>query len=141
MPSIASLTLSIAAPTFQTVTLSVTYTAKFSAIEEFLADHGLGFEERIQIVGDDPGEASDVVLHTFPSQLITLTPGQLLVNRARQITVARSSLNEDPGVEPGPGPFHLPAADELFARLEIPYVGLNSAPIRADSAVKTITVV
>jgi hypothetical protein len=95
----------------------------------------------IQIIGDDPGEASDVVLHTFPSELIALAPGQLVVDRARQITVARSSVNEDPGGEPGPGPFHPPNADELFARVEILYAGLNSAPFRADSAVKTITVI
>lgn len=142
MPTITNLALSITTTSpLSTVTLGVTYTVTFSAVERYLADHGLGFVERIQIIGDDPGEASDLVLHTLPSQLIALAPAQVVVTRARQITVTRGSLNEDPGPTPGPGPIHLPNADELFARVEIPYVGLGSAPARADSPVKTITVV
>ena len=141
MPSITSLSLSLTTPAALTVTLSVSYTVNLSAAERFLADHGLGFVERIQIIGDDFGEASDLVLHTFPSQLIAFAPGQSVVARSRQITVTRSSLNEDPGPVPGPtSPFPQPNPDELFARVEIPYVGLNSTPARADSAVQTITV-
>jgi hypothetical protein len=144
MPSISLLSLSITGSAVgSTVTLDVSYSAKFSALEQFLADHGLGFAEGIQIIGDDPGEASDLVLHTFPSQMIALTPGQLLVTRSRQITVPRSSLNEDPGRAPSPGRFPpgLPNVDELFARVEILYAGLSSGPSRADSPVKSITVV
>jgi hypothetical protein len=140
MPSITGLTLSITGtPLSSSVTLVVSYTANLSAIERFLADNGLGFQENIQIIGDDPGEATDLVLHAFPSQLIALAAGQLVVARSRQITVPRSTLNEDPG-HVGPGPIGLPNADELFARVEIPYVGLLSGPARADSPVKTITV-
>jgi|GEM_PF-2437676 len=144
MPSISLLSLSITAPPVgSTVTLDVSYSAKFSALERFLADHGLGFDERIQIIGDDPGEATDLLLHTFPSQMITLAPGQLLVTRSRQITVPRGSLNEDPGGGGGPSPWPPwpPNVDELFARVEILYAGLSSGPSRADSPVKSITVV
>jgi hypothetical protein len=140
MPSISALSLSITGPPAGSpVTLDVSYSATFSVIERFLADNGLGFEERIQIIGDDPGEATDLVLHTLSSQMIVLAPGQLVVNRSRQITVARGSLNEDPG---GTGtPFPFPNVDELFARVEIHYAGLISGPSRADSPVQSILVV
>jgi hypothetical protein len=139
MPSITDLTFSISAatPTASSRTLQVSYTAVFSPIEQFLAGNGLQFEERIQIVGDDPGEASDQVLHALPPELIAPPAGQQAVARTRQITVARSSLNEDPGSTPvTPGsPFSLPNVDEVFARVELAYVGLAPS-MRADSVLK-----
>jgi hypothetical protein len=110
-----------------------------------LAANGLIFEERIQIIGDDPGELSDVTLHTFQSQVIPVSAGSgdLAVNRSRSLTVAGGTLNEDPGGTriPPSNPFPTPNSDEIFARIEVTYVGLNAGPARTDSPVRTITVV
>jgi hypothetical protein len=141
MPSISGATLSLSGSAWANVTLDVTYTATFSSVERFLAANGLIFEERIQIIGDDPGELSDVTLHTFQSQVIPVSAGSgdLAVNRSRSLTVAGGTLNEDPG---GTGiPFPIPNSDEIFARIEVAYVGLNAGPARTDSPVRTITVV
>ena len=139
MPSISGATLSLSGSAWANVTLDVTYTATFSSVERFLAANGLIFEERIQIIGDDPGELSDVTLHTFQSQVIPVSAGSgdLAVNRSRSLTVAGGTLNEDPG---GTGfPFPIPNSDEIFARIEVAYVGLNAGPARTDSPVRTIT--
>ena len=138
MPSITDLTFIIsAAASASTRTLRVGYTAVFSPIEQFLAGNGLQFEERIQIIGDDLGEATDQVLHALPPELIAPPAGQATVARIREITVSRSSLDEDPGSTPvSPGsPLKLPNPDEVFARVELAYVVLAPST-RADSAVR-----
>ena len=102
MPSITALVFSISAasPTASARTLQVSYTAVFSPVEQFLAGNGLQFQELIHIVGDDPGEATDQVLHTLPPELIAPPAGQQALARSRQLVVSSSSLNEDPGVDP-----------------------------------------
>jgi hypothetical protein len=138
MPSISETRLAISG-SWGTVTLTVTYTATLSALEVHLAEHGLGFEERIQIIGDDPGTETDVILHALQPELIPLIGGQTTVLRSRQISVARASLNEDPAVPGGTSPYPLPQPDELLARIEVAYVGLSTEPATADSPVITIT--
>jgi hypothetical protein len=138
MPSITDLAFSISptSPGVSPRTLQVSYTAVFSPIEQFLAGNGLQFEERIQVIGDDSGEATDQPLHALPPELIALQAGQQAVARTRQIVVASGSLDEDPGSTPiAPGsPISLPNVDEVFARVEIAYVGLAPST-RADSVV------
>ena len=145
MPAITNLSFSITSSDFTNVTLDVAYTVQRSALERFLGEHGLGFDERIQIVGDDPGEVTDQVLHTFPAEVVVFAPGELVASRSRRITVRRSSLNEDPGTRPSlnPGQFFpsLPNPDQLFARVEVRYVGLDTVRVSSDSEVRTLTVV
>jgi hypothetical protein len=144
MPTISNLTLAVTGNSWSDITLAVDYTVTFSPVELFLASNGLAFQERIQIVGDDPGDATDVVLHTFQAQSIPAAPGS--VKRSRSITVKSGTLNEDPGnVYTQGGSWggwapSRPDADELFARVEVAYVGLNPGSVTADSAVSTITV-
>jgi hypothetical protein len=154
MPVINGLTLNVSgnssssAWTSANVTLNVAYTATFSTIERFLAANGLVFEERIQIVGDDPGEATDKVMYTFPAEGLQIAAGtgNLTVSRNRSITVSDGVLDEDPDVvrypsQPGGWPRLVwnPDADELFARVEVAYVGLNPHQVRADSPVRTLS--
>jgi len=143
MPTISNLTFAISSRDFSNVTLDVAYTVQRTTLERFLGDHGLGFEERIRIIGDDPGEATDQVMHALPSVLIGFEPGELVATRARQVTVPRSSLNEDPGMRQLPGQSFptTPNPDQLFARVEVGYVGLSTPPTTADSPVQVITVV
>lgn len=144
MPTISNLSFTVSSRDFSTVTLDVAYTVQRTDVERFLGDHGLGFEERIRIIGDDPGEATDQVMHTFATQLIAFAPGELVATRSRQITVPRSSLNEDPGGRstiPGQSFPTTPNPDQLFARVEVAYVGLSTPPATAESPVQVITVV
>ncbi len=99
------------------VTIRVTYNAVFSPFERKLAELGLVFRERIRVIGEDPGTATDIVLHAFPSQNypVTAGAGSLSVPRSREMTVSRASLQEDVG---------LGDADEIRARIEIQAIGL-----------------
>jgi hypothetical protein len=136
MPTISNSRLTITGnPWLGPVTIAVTYTATFSAVETYLAERGLSFAERIQIIGDDPGTVSDVVIYAFPPAPITLTAGQTTVQRSRQATVPGAALNEDPATG---SPFPIPQPDEILARVELAYVGLSNGPATAESPVVTV---
>lgn len=142
MPAISNVSLTVTGSTWTDFTLDVSYTVSFSPLERFLAANGLSFEERIQIVGDDAGDATDVVLHTFQAQAIPAAPGA--INRKRSITVSSGTLNEDPGRIPTNGgglggwTTTKPDADEILARVEVGYIGLSTGPLRVDSPVHTL---
>jgi len=142
MPTISNVTFSISSRDFTNVTLDVGYTIQRTALERFLGDHGLAFEERIRIIGDDPGEATDQVMHALAAQQVPFPAGELVATRTRQVTVPKSSLNEDPGMRRVPGQTFptMPNPDQLFARVEVGYVGLTTPPTIVDSAIREITV-
>jgi hypothetical protein len=99
------------------VMIRVTYNAVFSPLERHLAANGLIFRERIQVIGEDPGTATDLLLHNFPLENIPVPAGVVppIVSRNRSITVPRASLQEDPG---------LGDADEIRCSIEITPIGL-----------------
>lgn len=101
------------------VTVKVTYQAVFSPFERHLASNGLVFRERITVLGMDPPNATTggTVLHTFPSQNLQVTAGTTpqTINRSREISVSRASLQEDPN----PGD-----ADEIRCRIRIEPIGM-----------------
>jgi hypothetical protein len=142
MPSIHNLTLTVTGGTWSDVTLEVTYTAFFSQLELFLASNGLRFSERVQIIGDDPGDAGDKVLHTLQSQ--TIEAKAWGVPRTRTLTVNGRTLDEDPATTSYTGSWgstwstYRPDPDELFARVELTYAGLGPELLRSDSAVVTL---
>lgn len=142
MPTITDTRLTVSGAGWTgSVTLTVTYTATFSALENHLAEHGLGFEERIQIIGDDAGTETDVILHTFEPNAIALPVGVTTMPRSRQISVSGGSLNEDPASPGGWGSGWnppVPQPDELVARIQLSYVGLSTEPAIADSPVVTL---
>ena len=98
------------------VELEVAYVATFSPIERYLAAHGLSFEERITIVGEDPGVGGDLVLHVLPTEQIWMSDGPepVSVARRRKLTVPRNSLRED----------GWPFNDEVDARIDVVAVGM-----------------
>jgi hypothetical protein len=110
MPSITNQTMTVQLAGTN-VTIAVTYNANFSAFDRFLAQGGLRFRERIRVIGEDPGTATDMILHTFPLQNIPVTSGTtpLTVPRSRSLTVPRASLQEDVGSDD----------DEIDCRIEI----------------------
>lgn len=98
------------------VTLDVTYSVRFSPLERFLAQHGLSFQERITIIGEDPGTMADVVLHVLPTEPIEITSGtaELELPRRRTVVVSRASLREDSAL----------SSDEISCLIELHAVGL-----------------
>jgi hypothetical protein len=105
----------------QTVTIRVRYTAGFSPFERHLANLGLIFRERIRVFGvDPPGSTTGTRLHDFPAQDLPVTNGTTTqtIQRDRQITVSRSSLQEDIGLGDN---------DEIRCRIRIAALGLPPA--------------
>jgi len=99
------------------VTINVTYNAVFSTLDRHMAANGLTFQERIRVIGQDPGAATDLILHTMPLQNIPVSAGvgSLTVARNRSITVQRSTLQEDPA---------LGDDDEISCEITIRPIGL-----------------
>jgi hypothetical protein len=99
-------------------TVKVDYKASFNTLERFLAEHGLVFRERIQVLGVD--SAGKTVLHTFPQENIPVAAGvgTLIVPRTRSLTASRSSLQED-----------VDSADEIQCRIDIDLVGFAASAV------------
>ena len=100
------------------VTIDVSYVAIFSPIERFLANHGLVFEEQIEVYGDDWGRGFDQILTQFPTQPLLVIDGcePLKIHRNRSLTVGRQVLREDNGW----------SNDELVVRITLIAVGWPS---------------
>ena len=103
--------------TLPNATLNLTYRVDFSAFEHFLATNGLVFNERIRIVGEDPGTATDITLGYFPINGIPIPAGAgpITITRNRSFTLLRSSLQEDPGLGDN---------DEISLEIQIIPVGM-----------------
>ena len=103
-----------------TVKITVKYTLTPTAIEKLA---GTVFSENIQLIGDDPGVASDIVITTFPADAFAVSNATPTVNRTRTRNVLKSAMNEDPeflttGAE---------VIDETFARITLAYAA--NAPV------------
>jgi hypothetical protein len=149
MATITNPTFAIVLAGSNQATLTVSYSISITSVERFLADNGLSFRATIQIVGDDPGDATDLVLHSW-SESLAFSPGQTSLSRTQQLTVSMSSLDEDPGTQrvnvwylPGYGWLHrvVTDQDEIFARVIVEYGGLDMAPTHADSGIRSINAV
>ena len=114
MATISGATLTIANLNNTTVTATVKYTLTPNAIEKLA---GTVFSENVQLIGDDPGVASDIVVSGFPGQAFAVAGGTVNVPRTRTRNVLKSALNEDPGFE-GTG---AEQADGIFARISLTY--------------------
>lgn len=116
MATISSPTLTIANFNATTVTVTVRYTLLPNRIEKLA---GSVFSENIQLIGDDPGVAGDIVITNFPVDAFAVSDATPLtgVVRTRSRRVLKSALNEDPqflttGAE---------VVDETFARITLTY--------------------
>lgn len=144
MATISGCNLGLSGQMWADVTLTVSYVLTLTPLELYLAEHGLGFEERVQLVGDDEGTSTDVVLHTFQSQLLPVAPGQATYVRTRQVTVRGGTLNEDPATPGWSGGGWggwapaVPQPDELVAHVEVVYVGMGALTTSAHSPVLTV---
>ena len=131
MPGTSARTLTLT-PFGQDFKLIVTYNAQFTAFERNLAGLGMRFLEKITAFGvDAPGTTTGEVIFDFPSQTITIPPGNgpIGVARTREVILTRKQLDEDKT-----GNFGSPDvdADEIKCRIQIESSGLPPAITGAE---------
>lgn len=125
--------LTIAPPNNGTVSVTVRYDAVFSALERFLGQNGLAFQERIQLFGEDSAlRGADDPLKILSTANIPMPAGTGPVSVPRTITkvLERKELQEDPSI------VFVPDADEIFARVTVTPLGTW-----AGDTERTLTVV
>ena len=120
MATISNLSLTIEGFDDTRVTATVRYRLTPSVIEKLA---GTVFSDSIQLVGDDPGVSSDIVITTFPPDAFAVSNSTPTVDRTRTRRVYKSAMNEDPQYETTGGE----VIDETFARITLTYAA--GAPI------------
>ena len=93
MATISSPSLLVENVNDTTVKLTVKYTLTPNAVEKLA---GTVFSENIQLIGDDPGVVSDIVITTFPGDAFAVSNATPTVSRTRTRNVSKSAMNEDP---------------------------------------------
>lgn len=104
-----------------TVKLTVKYTLTPSAVEKLA---GTVFTENIQLIGDDPGAANDIVITSFPAANFAVSSATLTVPRARSRNVLKSAMNEDAAFAANGAEL----SDEVFARIALAYAANPPIP-------------
>jgi len=114
MATISTPTLSVTNASNTTVMLTVKYTLTPSNIEK---QAGTVFSENIQLIGDDPGVAGDIVITNFPVQTFVVSTSTTTLTRERTRTVLKSAMNEDPQFQTTGAEI----VDETLARITLAY--------------------
>ena len=120
MATIAGTSLLVENVNATTVKLTVKYILTPNAVEKLA---GTVFSESIQVIGDDAGMATDIVVTNFPSDVFAVSSATPTVTRTRSRNVLKSAMNENPGfLATG-----AEQSDEVFGRITLAYAA--SAPI------------
>ena len=130
MATISNLSLNVENSNATTVKVTVKYRLTPSTIEKVA---GTVFSENIQLIGDDPLVAGDIVITTFTPDAFAVSGSTPNVERIRTKNVSKSAMNEDPeflttGAE---------VVDETFARITLAYAA--SAPTQPTLPSSAIT--
>ena len=133
MATISAASLTVANVNATTVKATVKYTLTPNAIEKLA---GTVFTENIQLIGDDPGVLTDVVVAAFPLQAYAVSAATPTVMRTLSRNVLKSSMNEDPaflanGAED---------PDEVFGRIVLSYAASAPTPPAIPPPATTNTV-
>lgn len=96
------------------VRIIVRYTLTPTNIER---QAGSVFSENIQLIGDDPQDANDIVITSFPVQTFVVSTTTATLNRERSRIVNKSAMNEDPGFKTTGAEL----TDETLARITLTY--------------------
>jgi len=113
-----------------TVKLTVKYTLTPTAIEKLA---GTVFSENIQLIGDDPGVAGDIVITNFPADAFAVGSATSTVSRTRTRNVSKSAMNEDPAFQTTGAE----TIDETFARITLAYAASAPSPPTLPSPAST----
>jgi hypothetical protein len=113
-----------------TVKLTVKYTLTPNAVEKLA---GTVFTENMQLIGDDIGVLTDIVITNFPAQAFAVSNATPTVARTRVRNVLKSSMNEDPDFAANGGEL----SDEAFARITLSYAANPPIPSALPSPTAT----
>src|ERR1700746_632021 len=119
MATISNPTLKITGVSPATVKATVSYTLTPNAVEVLA---GSVFSEKIQLIGDDPGVLTDIVITTLPTQAFAAAAGG--VQRSRDVNLLKSKLNEDSGFETTGAEM----VDEVVGRITLTYAANPPIP-------------
>jgi hypothetical protein len=133
MATISNVSLLVTNLNNTTVTLTVKYTLTPNTLEKLA---GSVFSENIQLIGDDPGVAGDLVITTFTGDAFAVSNGTPTVSRMRTKNVLKSTMNEDPEFASNGGE----VTDEVFARITLAYAANAPIPPALPSPAVTNTV-
>jgi hypothetical protein len=120
MATISNPTLKVEGVNATTVKLTVKYRLTPTPVEKLA---GTVFSEKIQVIGDDPGVLTDLVITTFPGDNFVVSNATTFVDRERTRSVLKSTMNEDPGF----AATGAHSVDETFAKITLAYAA--NAPI------------
>ena len=101
--------------------MTVKYRLTPSTIEKLA---GTVFSENIQLIGDDPLVAGDIVITNFTSDAFAVSDSTTNVERIRTKNVSKSAMNEDPEFQTTGAE----VVDETFARITLAYAASPPAP-------------
>jgi hypothetical protein len=133
MATISSPSLTVENVSATVVKLTVKYTLTPNAVEKLA---GTVFTETIQVVGDDPGVLTDIIISTFPSDSFAVSTTTPTVARTRVRNILKSSMNEDPEFLLNGGEL----SDEVLARITLAYAASPPIPSALPSPAVTNTV-
>lgn len=133
MATISSPSLTVENVSATVVKLTVKYTLTPNAVEKLA---GTVFTETIQVIGDDPGVLTDIVISTFPADSFAVSTATPTVARTRVRNILKSSMNEDPEFLLNGGEL----SDEVLARITLAYAASPPIPSALPSPVVTNTV-
>ena len=133
MATISSPSLLVENVNNTTVKLTVKYTLTPNAVEKLA---GTVFSENIQLIGDDPGVVSDIVITNFPGDAFAVSNATPTVSRTRTRNVLKSAMNEDPNFASTGAEL----SDEVFARITLAYAASPPIPSALPSPASTNTV-
>ena len=105
---IQNVTLSVGALAGGNYPVTVNYTAHFSAVERFLAQNGLVFNEDVALFGEDAGSVTNLTAIVNAIIPIPGGVGPAVVARNIMGQVPQAVLQEDPA-----------APHEIFARIRV----------------------
>ena len=133
MATISNPTLKIEGVNATTVKATVNYTLTPNAIEKLA---GSVFSEKVQLIGDDPGTLTDIVITTLPIQAFAVAAGTGNIQRSRNVNLLKSALNEDSGFQTTGAEL----VDEVVGRINLTYAANAPIPPALPALTTTNTV-
>jgi hypothetical protein len=133
MATISNPTLTIVGVNNTTVKATVAYNLAPSAVEKLA---GSVFSETVQVIGDDAGILTDIVISTLPSQAFAVNGTTSNVARSRSVNLLKSALNEDSGFTSTGAEL----VDEIVGRITLTYAANPPIPPALPGPTTTNTI-
>ncbi len=133
MANISGAALNVTNVNATTVLATVTYTLTPTQVEKLA---GTVFNENLQLIGDDAGVLTDIVISNFPAQSFAVSAATPTVLRTRTRNILKSAMNEDPAFLANGSE----QSDEVFTRVTLSYAANAPNPPTLPAPATTNTV-